>query len=195
MKRAQTLLALLVVLVFSIPGYSNTIYEFQNGPTTPNAINHSGADFSGTNLGFNLFTVFDTITFNEMDYPGSSASLNFNTATNSFSLTGDVTGLATSANLLHGSIGSPTISLLDPSSVHITLEGQGVMDPALSGLPANSFFDVFFDLSGGNQNSTGSPYDFTSGFVRATPIPEPSSLLLLTSGLLTALGFAKKKML
>jgi hypothetical protein len=198
------------LFLFPVPAQAVTIIDFDQGSVSGGVYYTDGVNASGTNIPMDILKIIDspvygpgTTTFdltgdgsfsgNDPDDPtDSTAILNFDTATNSIEIIGGVPALSipNGTTLLSGSFSN--FALFDgPWGIKGFLsEGPDTKNPDLLmaiGLSPDTPFRFF-----GFTIATSSGGEVFSADIANTAVPEPSTLLLLGSGLMT-LGFVARQ--
>lgn len=188
------------VFLFGAPSLHATpvVIDFSTGSAgSGGTISVSGGQASGSGILINLLQVIGapmhngmyTVTGTGTGHTGSTAVLDFNTATNFIKITGKIPGLGINSStvLLNGSFSSFTVT--NTGTVRaIAALGPDTKSPVLLqdlGLPTNLQFQFFgFTIS---SKLSGSRYvAYSTDISNTANVPEPGTLLLLA---IATLGF------
>lgn len=189
------LVAALVLMLIPGAAQATTVINFSGSGSGGN-LTISGGNASGT-FAITSLSVAGAPTGNGVY--AVSDTLSFSTIGNFITLTGSVPGLSVaSTTLVTGSFNSFDVT---GGTVIGTLSGGGpdTKSPLLLaalGLSSNTAFQFFgLDISA-NAAGTGSPYTSTySVNLSNTVVPEPGTLALCGSGLLSLAGLFRRKIL
>jgi hypothetical protein len=190
MKRASVLLTLLLFLM-APAAFGLVVIDFGTGPAGfGGQITIAGGNATGTAIPVATMNVGGSAA--DGSYPTSGtasgsvlanvASLDFNTALNTITITGGIPGLAipNGTVLLSGQFASFT--LVDGGLFgSINASGPDSKSPLLLaalGVPASTEFAYFGFSIGLNSAGTGSPYTATSTDITNAEVPEPTSIVL-----------------
>jgi hypothetical protein len=197
----------LALAAFATPARASVVLDFGDGGAGAGGLftltgggNATGAHIPidaltvfGTGANDGVYDVVGTCTGTGNGSESGVGCLDFNTSTNTISITGSVTGLP-------GNVSTASEALLSGSLLGWTADSQGLhgafgpdgkaRDLLLAlGLPANTPFAYFgFSLA---ANGSGSPAISTD--IKNTSVPEPGSMLLLGSGLLGLGGAIRRR--
>jgi len=195
-KFALVGLAVAGLMAFSTPAQAGVVIDFGtgNGGAGGTLTSLGSGQYSGTSIPVGSMIVTGTSsmdgTYTTTGTANGFAALNFNTSTNTISITG---GIASPLNLasqtlLSGSFSSFTFTELGFGIAQFTATGLDAKSVELLralGVPITTqfqFFSFSFYFNWNGTTGTGTSTDIIN-----VEVPEPSSLLLLGTGLL-ALG-------
>jgi hypothetical protein len=205
-----------LAILLAVPARAATVIDFSTGLAgTGGLLTWNGTNLTGTNIPIGAVTISGATTGNGVyavngtvtaQNPGLYGDLDFNTGTGNFiNIAGCIPGLSigtlvngvcvTPVNLMTGTITSFQSGLGTQGLV--SAFGPDTKNPALLaalGLSATtpfSFFGASFATDGLNPN--GTPNSAISTDIRNTAVPEPTSLMLLGSGLLALCRTRRRK--
>jgi hypothetical protein len=194
MRRLKAFLTVAVLMV-STSAQAGAIIDFigfQGGTIT--AV--GGGDVVGAHINISMVQFIDTPQ-NEGAYDVIGGFLNFNTVSDNLTIVGAIPDLNIPFQpLLHGTITDFTFSANGPVFNFIATgpDRKAVDLLTAAGLPVDvPFVFAGFSISA-KPNGTSGVYNVFSTDIGNTAVPEPSSILLLGSGLL-ALGFLGRRKL
>ena len=201
---------LTVVLALAcVPVFADSHIDFGTGDAgAGGTITKSGSDYTGSGIPLNEMLVCIGATCTNYDLSGSAigsnadlngaASLDFDTATGAFSITGDVEdlGINSEITLLTGTIGGFDDSLCFNAFCLLSFDpASDTKNPELLdalGLAGTSWQMAGFTI-GINLDQTNGTWTASSTDIINTEVPEPASLLLLGSGLLLGGSLLRRK--
>ena len=216
MKRTGQVITLFgLLMLLATPAFSAAILDFSTGNAgTGGTITKSDGNATGMNLPIDVLVVTRTLAKDgtyDVDgsvagstavgplYDGSSGSLDFNTLSNTITITGSIPYLGIvndTTSLLSGSFSSFTITA-NGYIGSIAAAGPDTKSPdllAVLGIPSDTQFALFGFSIGINSLGTGSPYTAISSDIVNTELPGPASLFLLGTGMLALAGAARRKL-
>jgi len=205
MKRMMSTILGLLATVILLGGSSalatTVIIDFGTGTAGSGGTVTSlgGGNYSGTSIRLDTVTITGAPQNNgvyDLSGPitcasctgGTAASLNFNTATNTISITGGVPGasIASTSTLLTGSFSNFTFTPKPNNGFTFDADGidsKNALLLAFLGIPLNTQFD-FFGFTLGGSCGTGGCTATSTDIANTATVPEPASLFLLGLGLI-----------
>jgi hypothetical protein len=132
-------------------------------------------------------------------YLVTNGFLNFSTAANTISIVGDVLVGSNfiSGTLLSGTFTTWNFGFTGPATAQFTATGSDAKNPALVaalGIPAWVTWEYFgFTVSVDPTRGVFGVMDVTAAGITNTAVPEPSSILLLSFGLLGVAGYRARR--
>jgi PEP-CTERM motif-containing protein len=193
LSKIAALSAAILLSLSAVPAQAGPLIDFV-GLLGGTITDLGGGDFEGVNINIDRVQLIDTPQ-NAGLYDVENGLLNFNTADNVIAITGAIPDLGIAQQtLLAGSFTSFSFGPLGSFFSFIAAGPDTKSDDLLeaAGIPIGTRF-TFSNFALGTA-ATGQPgiYNVFSTDVGNTPAPEPSSLLLLGSGL-AALGLAARR--
>jgi hypothetical protein len=211
MKRS--LLAFLVVfglaLTLSVSPAQATVLDFGDGGASGGTITYSGGEVVGVGIPVDLLKVIgapNPVKNGNYDLSGTapdatggngSASLDFSTITDVFSITGDVSGLGVGSQaLLTGIIGGWTFSSSGVIGTFNVTSGTDTKSldllHAIGYVGDGPFYWAFSGFAIGVELTGANAYEATSVDFANQSVPEPGILILLGIGL-SAVGLFSRR--
>ena len=197
--------ALAAVVLMTGSAQAATVIDFQTGSDVGvgGSITWDGTNLIGSEIPIGALTVFGAPSGNgaydvsgtaTASEPGSFGSLDFDTAANFITITGCVeelgigtdSGQCQPVTLLSGTFTSWSVSqdgLLNAAGLNTT--GGELL--AAIGIDADIPWRFFgFSMTADDLQPNGEPVGVISTDIKSTPIPEPTTMMLLGTGLLAA---------
>jgi hypothetical protein len=223
-RLALTLVAVGAALLYTAaPAQAIVVLDFGTGDAgSAGTVTVSGSNVSGSGIAIDTLTVtgdgaFDGVYDVDGIVNGSGesgvGSLDFNTATNTITITGSIScqsgsgGACTPTQILLGSTIVSSTTLLGGTGAfsNLTISANGVLAfvtfnapdqkaPSLLsvlGISGNQWQLAGFSLSANNAG-TGNPYTAFSTDISNTQVPEPGSMVLFGTGIM-ALGRSARR--
>jgi hypothetical protein len=191
-------LAILAMALTPAPARANAILDFGTGLAgSGGTLTISGGDAVGVGIPIGSLIVAGAPQGNNSVGWITNAILSFNTITNTISIDGTIAGLGinSTVNLLTGSFSS--FSITSNGFVgSITGSGSDIKGSELMsalGLPANTQWQLF-GFSLGIDISGGGGYTVTSTDITNTQTPEPGTMLMFGTGLISLGGLLRRKL-
>lgn len=200
-------------VLMAVPAQAATVVDFQTGLAgVGGEITWDGTNMIGSNIPIGAVVVSGAPTNNGVftvtgsttgSGGGSYGSLDFNTTTDTISITGCIAGLN-----VGGSTGGPCdpVVLMSGSFTTFTTSPDGLTDARgedvkntellnAIGFPTNLPWQFYgFSLTtDGNLTMNGEPGSVISTDIRNTAVPEPATMMLLGTGLLAAFRARRKQ--
>lgn len=190
--------AVLIVLTLCVvvpAARAAAIIDFGTGSGTPaGTFILNGSNAKGLSITIGTVSIFGAPSSNGT-YAVTNGFLNFDTAANTISITGSIAGLGIAqGTLLSGSFTSFTANIKGLAVGAGTDTKSAALLTAI-GLPTDTLFGLYGFSIAGNPVPGGPPgvYAVTSTDMENTAAPEPSSLVLLGSGLIGFCAFYRRK--
>jgi hypothetical protein len=189
---SATLLFVVAMASFPMQAMATTI-DFERGPASGGTISHDGTNATGTNIGIGTMRAIDTPE-GAGDYTVTDGLLNFDTGTNTITLTGAISGLGITdenTQLLSGSFTSWNYETVGLFSV-FSGTGPDVKNAALLtalGLPIDLAFQFFtFAIQVDNLGQV------VSVDLANVAVPIPGAAWLFGSALLGVVAVGRRRM-
>lgn len=205
LRRLQQLgAALAAVVLMAGSAQAATVIDFQTGNAgVGGSITWDGTNLIGANIPIGSVTIFGAPTGNDRydvtgtaisTEPGFFGSLDFNTAENFITITGCVAELGVGTD----SGACQPVTLMNGTFTSWSVNNHGLLSAAgldtkngelleAINFPTNIPWTFFgFSLTTDNLEPNGVPVSVISTDIKNSPIPEPTTMMLLGTGLLAA---------